>query len=100
MMLADVVFLQDATPAVGVLYELWRQADIQYLEPAQMYCWLSASIIDKLLLLQGQREVGTDDVGMDVIGVVLAHQTGRQVDTYHLGCTLVDVFHHGSKTSG
>ena len=49
--------------------------------------------------MQGEGEVGTDDVGADVVGIILAHQTGRQVDAHDLCRTLVDVFHHGSESA-
>ena len=96
---ADIAFFQDGTFAVGILYELMRKADIQYLEAPDVLLHVGKHH-GKLFLLECQGKVCMDDVGMDVIGVIFAHQSGRDVDTYHLGCTLVDVFHHCSKTSG
>ena len=32
--------------------------------------------------LKGQRKVGTDNVGTDVVGIVLTHQSGGDVDRY------------------
>ena len=57
-----VVFLQDAIPAVGVLYVFGRQADVQHLEPSQIFLVVRHQH-RQLLLLQCQREVGFQDIG-------------------------------------
>ena len=96
--LADIFFFEDAATALGALDELWRESDIKYLDSAQVLL-VVCHHHRQLLLLQGEGEVGTDDVGADVVGIVLAHQTGRQVDAHDLCRTLVDVFHHGSESA-
>ena len=96
--LADIFFFEDAATALGALDELRRESDIEHLDSAQILL-VVCHHHRQLLLLQGEGEVGTDNVGADVVGVVLAHQTGRQVDAYDLCRTLVDVFHHGSESA-
>ena len=96
--LADIFFFEDAATALGALNELWRESDIEHLDSAQILL-VVCHHHRQLLLLQGEGEVGTDDVGADVVGIVLAHQTGRQVDAHDHCRTLVDVFHHGSESA-
>ena len=72
-----VVFLQDAIPAVGVLYVFGRQADVQHLEPSQIFLVVRHQ--------QCQREVGFQDIGRYVVGVVLAYQSRWNVDADHFG---------------
>ena len=95
---ADVVLFENAEFAFRLLDEFRRESDIQYLQSSQVYL-VVCQHHRQLLLLQGQRQVGTDDVGCDVVGVVFRHQTRWQVDAHHLGCTLVDVFYQGRKTA-
>ena len=49
--------------------------------------------------LQAQGQVGADDVGCYIIGIVLAHQARRHVNGYHMGGRGVDILHHGGKPS-
>ena len=51
------------------------------------------------MLLEGQCEVGADDIGTDIIGVVLCHQSGGYVNRYDLCRRGVDVFYQGGESA-
>ena len=96
---AHVLLFQDAEAGVGVLDELLRETDVEHLQATQVSLAVGEEHGD-LLLLEGEGEVSLNDVGVDVVGVVLAHEPRGDVDAHHLGRTLVDVFHHGGETAG
>ena len=50
-------------------------------------------------MLERQGEVGPDDVGVDVVGIVFAHQSGRQIDADYLGGRGVDVLYQRGETA-
>ena len=79
----DVVFFDKRIVGLNLLYALLTEADVQHLQPSDILLVLGEEK-RQLFLLQGQRQVGTDDVGADVIGVVVGHQTRRDVDTDNL----------------
>ena len=94
----DVVLFKYSALALRVLDEFLGKTDIEYAHSAQILLVVSHQH-SKFLLLQGKGQIGTDDIGVDIIGIVLGHQTRRDVDAYYLGRTLVDIFHHCSKSA-
>ncbi len=50
-------------------------------------------------MLYGEGQVGVDDVGVDIISIVLAHQSRRQVNADHLTRTLVDILDQRGETA-
>ena len=59
---ADVVLFENTEFAFRLLDEFRRESDIQYLQSSQVYL-VVCQHHRQLLLLQGQRQVGTDDIG-------------------------------------
>ena len=95
---SDVLFLKDAVSAFCILDIFCRKSDVKYFQMPQVLLVVCHQHAE-LFLLKGKSLVSPDNVGVDVVGIIFSHQSRRNVDTYHLGSTLVDVFYHSSKTS-
>ena len=74
------------------------QADVQQ-APFAYIGFVLGKEESQLGQLQAQGQVGADDVGCYIIGIVLTHQTRRHVNGYHMGGRGVDILHHGGKPS-
>ena len=82
-----------------LLHTLLAQTDVEHAQLTDKDLVLGEQE-RQLGLLQGQRGMGADDVGTNIIGVVLGHQTRGHVDTDNLGRRGVDVFHQRGKATG
>ena len=89
---ADLVGLGDGPLRVHLVDGVRAESDVEHLHLARELLVLGEEEAE-LQLLEGQRQAGADDVGPDVIRVVLAHQARRQVDADHLGPRRVDILH-------
>ena len=96
---ADVVLLDDGILAVNLLDSLQAQSDVEYaeltddrLELREQKCQLG--------LLERQRMGGPDDVGADIVGVVLGHQTRGNVDADDFCGRGVDILDQRGKATG
>ncbi len=89
---SDVLLLQDAAVGFRLVDVFLAQADVEHTQSANVFLAVGHHH-GELLLLQRQRQVGAYDVRMNVVSVVFAHQSRRNVDAHHLRWALVDVFH-------
>ena len=71
-------------------HTLFAQLDVEHtqLSDKRLVLWEEER---ELGLLKGQRHGGSDDIGANVIGVVLGHQTRRYVNTDNLGLRGIDI---------
>ena len=70
----DVVFFDQRVVGLDFIHALLTEADVQYLQSSDILLVLGEEE-RQLLLLQGERQVGAHDIGADIIGVVIRHQT-------------------------
>ena len=96
--LTDVRFLGHDKHSIGAGNILLRQADVEHTQLAQEVLVVGQQHRE-LLLSEGQREVGFDDVLTNVVGIVLGHESRRNIDAHHTARRLVDVLHKRSKTT-
>ena len=94
----DVVLFEYAALALRILDEFLGKSDVENAQSAQVLLVIRHQH-RQFLLLQGKGQTGTDDVGIDIIGIVLGHQSRRDIDAYYLGRTLVDIFHHRGESA-
>ena len=89
---ADVGLLLQDKLCIGAGNILLREAYVEHSQLSQEVLVVGQQH-RKLLLTKCQREVGFDDICPDVVGVVLGHESRRDVDAHHLTLRLVDVLH-------
>ena len=70
---ADVVLLDEGVVGFYLLDALLAESDVEHLQLSDVLLVLREEE-GEFLLLEGERHIGADDVGADVIGVVLRHQ--------------------------
>ena len=96
---AQLAFLLNGVACVGVVDERLREAYVEHAQFAEILLTVGEHHAE-LLLLEGECEVGFDDVGSNVVGVVFGHQSRRDVDAHDFCGRLVDVFHERGESSG
>ena len=89
---ADVGLLLQDKLCIGAGNILLRQAYVEHSQLSQEVLVVGQQH-RKFLLTKCQREVGFDDICTDIIGIVLGHESRRNVDAHHLALRLVDVLH-------
>ena len=94
-----VFFLYDGVLRINLAEPFFAQTDVQNDQLAYELLVFGEQE-GQFLQLQGEGDVGLDDVGPHVVGVVFGHQSRRDVDTGDGRRALVDVFHQRCKTSG
>ena len=72
--LANVVLLQHRVVGIEFLDTLLAQSDVEHLQSAYIRLVLLKEE-GELHVLQCQRQVGMDDIGTYIIGIVLRHQS-------------------------
>ena len=88
----DIPFLHHRIVGLDLFDTLLAQADIEYFEPSNENLVFGEEE-GEFLLSEGERKVSPNDVGPDVISIVLSHQAGGHVDAHHLGLRGVDILH-------
>ena len=94
-----LLILQHIEVGLHLINRLLAQPDVQQFPFAHIGLVLREEE-RQLRQLQAQGEVGTHDVRRHVIGVVLAHQPGGDVNGDHLRRRGVDILHHGGESAG
>ena len=90
--LPDIGLVNDAVIAFCIVGIFLAQSDVEDLQFADIWLVVGEHHCE-FLVLQGQGNVGSDYVCPDVVGVVLAHQSRRDVDADNLGRRLVNILH-------
>ena len=81
--LADVTLFEQGVVGVNLISPLFAQSDVEHLQLSYELLVLSEKERE-LLMLERECHIGTDDVGADIIGVILGHKSGRNVDADNL----------------
>ena len=93
-----ILFFDDAAGGLCLSNVFLTETDVKHAESADIGLAVGHQH-GELLLLKRERQVGLDDIVLDVVGVVLTHQSRGNVDRYDLSRTLVDVFHQCGKST-
>ena len=95
----DVVLFDDGILAVYLLDAFLAQPDVEYAELTddRLELWEQEC---QLGLLERQRMGGPDDVGADIVGVVLGHQARRNIDADDLCRRGVDILDQRGEATG
>ena len=93
-----VVHLQHGVLRFQFLDTFAAQADVEHLQLTDILLVFGEEH-GQLALPEGKGKRGAYDVGADVIGIVLGHQTRGHVNTHHFGLRGVDILHQGGETA-
>ena len=94
----NVLLFDERELRVGAGNELLRKTDVEHANLAEIRLVVGQEH-RQFQVAERQRQVGLDDVGTHVVGVVLGHQSRRNVDAHDLAGRLVDVFRQRRETT-
>ena len=77
--LADVTLFEQGVVCINLVCTLLAEPDVKYFQLSDELLVLCEEERE-FLMLERERHVSTDDIGADIIGIVLSHQSGRNVD--------------------
>ena len=95
---AYLSFLNNGIVGFYLVNTFLTQTDVQYAQLSYKRLVLREEE-SQFRLLKCQRKIGMDDIGTDIISIVLRHQTGGYVNGHNIRSRTVNVLDQGGKTA-
>ena len=93
-----ILSLQQTIISRHLLYRIFTQTDIQQF-PFTHELLILCKEKSQLRQLQTQGHIRPDNISFDIEGILLPHQSRRNINSHDLCRRSIDILHHGSKAT-